>query len=51
VISQTNADTYNVAEQVTSASGARTSFLVRETGTLYVAVPHRAEQKAAPALG
>ena len=26
--------------------GARTSFLVRETGTLYVAIPHRGQQKA-----
>jgi DNA-binding beta-propeller fold protein YncE len=46
VISQTNPDTYIVAGQVTTAPGARTSFLVRETGTLYVAVPHRGEQKA-----
>src|SRR6266851_4218984 len=46
VISQTTADTYNVAGQVTTAPGARTSFFVRETGTLYVAVPHRGAQKA-----
>ena len=46
VISQTNADMYNVAGQVTTAPGARTSFFVRETGTLYVAVPHRGEQSA-----
>jgi DNA-binding beta-propeller fold protein YncE len=46
VISQTNADRYNVAGQVTTAPGARTSYFVRETGTLYVAVPHRGEQKA-----
>ena len=46
VINQTNADKYNVAGQVTTAPGARTSFFVRETGTLYVAVPHRGEQKA-----
>jgi DNA-binding beta-propeller fold protein YncE len=46
VISQTNADRYNVAGQVTTAPGARTSFFVRETGTLYVAVPHLSEQKA-----
>jgi DNA-binding beta-propeller fold protein YncE len=46
VISQTNADRYNVAGQVTTAPGARTSFFVRETGTLYVAVPHLGEQKA-----
>ena len=46
VISQTNADTYNVAGQVGTAPGARTSFLAPETGRLYVAVPHRGEQKA-----
>jgi DNA-binding beta-propeller fold protein YncE len=46
VISQTNADMYNVAGQVPTAPGARTSFFVPETGTLYVAVPHRGEQKA-----
>src|SRR6266436_5640411 len=46
VISQTTPDTYNVAGQVTTAPGARTSFFVRETGTLYVAVPHRGAQKA-----
>jgi DNA-binding beta-propeller fold protein YncE len=45
VISQTNADRYNVAGQVTTAPGARTSFFVRETGTLYLAVPHLGEQK------
>jgi len=47
VISQTNPDTYKVAGQVATAPGARTSFLVPETGTLYVAVPHRGTQKAA----
>ena len=46
VISQTNPNTYNVAGQVATAPGARTSFLVPETGTLYVAVPHRGAQKA-----
>ncbi len=46
VISQTNADEYNVAGQVTTAPGARTSFFVRETRMLYVAVPHRGAQKA-----
>jgi DNA-binding beta-propeller fold protein YncE len=46
VISQTNPDTYNVAGQVATAPGARTSFLVPETGTFYVAVPHRGAQKA-----
>jgi DNA-binding beta-propeller fold protein YncE len=46
VISQTNADMYNVAGQVATAPGARTSFFVPERRTLYVAVPHRGEQKA-----
>jgi hypothetical protein len=46
VISQSNPDTYNVAGQVATAPGARTSFLVPETGTLYVAVTHRGAQKA-----
>jgi outer membrane protein assembly factor BamB len=46
VISQMTPDIYNVAGQVTTAPGARTSFFVRETGTLYVAVPHRGRQKA-----
>jgi DNA-binding beta-propeller fold protein YncE len=46
VISQTSADNYNVAGQVTTAPGARTSFFVPATETLYVAVPHRGEQKA-----
>jgi hypothetical protein len=46
VISQTNADKYNVAGQVITAPGARTSFFVPETRMLYVAVPHRGAQKA-----
>jgi hypothetical protein len=46
VISQTSADTYNVAGQVTTAPGARTSYFVPETRMLYVAVPHRGAQKA-----
>jgi hypothetical protein len=46
VISQTSADMYNIAGQVTTAPGARTSFFVPETSTLYVAVPHRGAQKA-----
>jgi hypothetical protein len=46
VISQTNPNMYNVAGQVTTAPGARTSFFVPETSMLYVAVPHRGAQKA-----
>jgi YVTN family beta-propeller protein len=46
VIGQTNADAYNVLSEVATAPGARTSFLVLETGRLYVAVPNRGRQKA-----
>ena len=46
VISQASADNYDVSGQVATAPGARTSFFVPETETLYVAVPHRGEQKA-----
>jgi DNA-binding beta-propeller fold protein YncE len=44
VIRQTSPDMYEVAGQVATASGARTSFFVPGTQTLYVAVPHRAKQ-------
>jgi YVTN family beta-propeller protein len=46
VIKQTGADIYEIAGQVSTASGARTSFFVSETQTLYVAIPHRGELKA-----
>jgi DNA-binding beta-propeller fold protein YncE len=46
VINQASADIYNVAGQVTTAPGARTSFFVPETRMLYVAVPHRGAQEA-----
>ena len=46
VISQASADSYDVAGQVATAPGARTSFFVPDTRTLYVAVPHRGVQKA-----
>lgn len=45
VIGQTDANTYKALGKVPSAPGARTSFYVPETGALYVAVPHRGEQK------
>ena len=44
VIRQTSPDIYEVAGQVGTAPGARTSFFVPGTQTLYVAVPHRAKQ-------
>jgi DNA-binding beta-propeller fold protein YncE len=46
VISQTNGNLYKVVGQVTTAPGARTSFFVPETSTLYVAVPRRGRQEA-----
>jgi YVTN family beta-propeller protein len=46
MINQTNANKYNVVERLTTAPGARTSFFVPETKTLYVAVPHRGHQRA-----
>jgi YVTN family beta-propeller protein len=46
VITQTNPDRYNVSGQAATARGARTSFFVPETETLYVAVPHRGGQRA-----
>jgi YVTN family beta-propeller protein len=46
VISRATADTYEVSGQIVTATGARTSFLVPETGRFYVAVPRRGAQKA-----
>ena len=46
VISQTTVDKYKIVAQIGTAPGARTSFFVPETERLYVAVPHRGEQKA-----
>ena len=46
VIDQTNANTYVDDGQVPTASGARTSFFVPETGMLYVAAPRRGDQTA-----
>jgi DNA-binding beta-propeller fold protein YncE len=46
IIGQTNADVYNVLAEVATAPGARTSFFMPETETLYVAVPHRGKQEA-----
>jgi YVTN family beta-propeller protein len=46
IVSQADADRYELAGQVTTAAGARTSFFVADAGMLYVAVPHRAGQKA-----
>jgi DNA-binding beta-propeller fold protein YncE len=46
VIGQATADIYEVLGQVATAPGARTSFLVPQTGVLYIAVPHRGAEKA-----
>jgi hypothetical protein len=46
VISQTNADLYDISGQVATAPGACTSFFVAETVLLFVAVPHRGTQEA-----
>ena len=44
VIRQRNPDMYEVAGQVATAPGARTSFFVPGAQTFYVAVPHRGMQ-------
>jgi YVTN family beta-propeller protein len=46
VVGQKDADTYSVLGQVATAPGARTCFFVTESRMLYVAVPHRGEQRA-----
>jgi len=47
VFAQEGADKYEEVRRVTTASGARTSLLVPETKTLYLAVPHRPGRQAA----
>jgi hypothetical protein len=37
---------YSVLGEIATAPGARTSFFLPETRTLYVAIPHRGKQKA-----
>jgi hypothetical protein len=46
VIEQQDDDKYSVAESVKTAPGARTAYFAAETGSLYVAVPHRGSQRA-----
>src|SRR5215211_4408887 len=43
---QTGPDNYSLIDKVDTAEGARTSLFVPESGTLYVAVPHRGSQQA-----
>jgi YVTN family beta-propeller protein len=47
VVQQDDRDHYRVVGTVPTAEGARTSFFVPQINQLYVAVPHRGEQKAA----
>ncbi len=46
VIEQTNADTYQLREKITTASGARTSYFSAASRELYLAVPARGKQGA-----
>ena len=46
VFEQTDPDTYSLLDKVDTAEGARTSLFVPDSGTLYVAVPHRGSQQA-----
>lgn len=46
VIEQQDADHYHSVATIPTASGARTSFFSPDLGRLYLAVPHRGNQKA-----
>ncbi len=46
VFEETDADHFKPLAKIPTAPGARTSFFVEQTHTLYVAVPHRGPQKA-----
>jgi len=46
VFEQTDPDTYKLRGKVPTATGARTSLFVSDSGTLYVAVPHNGSQQA-----
>jgi DNA-binding beta-propeller fold protein YncE len=46
VFEQTDPDTYSLIGKVDTAEGARTSLFVPDSGTLYLAVPHRGAQQA-----
>ncbi len=46
VFDQRDPDNYQLAGRITTGSGARTSFFVPELNRLYLAVPHRGNQKA-----
>jgi DNA-binding beta-propeller fold protein YncE len=46
VFEQRDPDNYSLIDKVDTAEGARTSLFVPDSGTLYVAVPHRGSQQA-----
>jgi hypothetical protein len=46
VIQEQNANAFARVAHTATAAGARTSLFVREQARLYLAVPHRASQKA-----
>jgi len=46
VFEQTDPDNYSLRDKVDTAEGARTSLFMPDSGTLYVAVPHRGSQQA-----
>jgi DNA-binding beta-propeller fold protein YncE len=46
VLDQRDPDHYNRMEHIATAPGARTGLFVAEWGRLFVAVPHRGEQRA-----
>jgi hypothetical protein len=46
IIEQMDSDNYKAVTKIATAQGARTSLLVPELDRLYVAAPHRGEQKA-----
>jgi hypothetical protein len=47
ILRQRDADHYDRIERLPTAPGARTGLLVAEWGKLFVAVPHRGDQRAA----
>jgi hypothetical protein len=46
VIEQADPDNYKLSSKIPTAVGARTGLFVAELNSLFVAVPHRGNQKA-----
>jgi hypothetical protein len=46
IIAQSDADHYRAVARIPTAAGARTSYYAAATHNLYLAVPHRGEQRA-----